>query len=254
VIAEATFLNKAEPVASWTTSDLATMLAGIDIGTGLCLSSSTITIPWAVQTCAGDAGSGGHYVISATAGFAMVQSISARQGDTATAQVECCLLSSTGHATPATSVVNGSLASQTFVSEFRLGLTKINSTTVTGVTGVQINPGVSYEKRTNDGGTYPTHTFLGEVNPTIDLTFENQAVANTYGPIFAVMTNGYVYLRKKTEGGTVVADATAEHIGISFGGGTITVEQVSGQGRTPAEVTLRLHGLQLSVNTATAIS
>jgi hypothetical protein len=254
VLAEATFLNKSEPVCSWTTSDLATMLAGIDIGTGLCLSSSTITIPWAVQGCAGDLGSGNHYVISATAGYAHVQSISARQGETATAQVECCLLSTTGYAVPATSVVNGSLASQTFVSEFRLGLCKINSTTVTGVTGVQINTGISYEKRTNDGGIYPNHTFLGEVNPTVDITFENQAVANTYGTVFTTMTNGYIYLRKKAAGSTVVADATAGHIGISFGGGIITVEQVSGQGRTPAEVTLRLHGFQLSVSTATAIS
>lgn len=254
VIAEATFLNKSEPTGTWTTSDLATTLAGIDLSAGLCISSGTITLAWAKQGCAGDLGAGNHLVISATDAFSIIQSISARQGDTATATVETCFLSTTGHATPLTSVVNGNLSSQDFQSEFRLGPVKINSTTLSGVTGVTINPNLKYEKRYIDGGTYPTHTFLNTAEPTVDITFENQGYVNTYGPIFATMTTAYFYLRKKADGGTVVADATAGHIAISFGTGIVSMEQISGQGRTPAEVTLRLHGLQLAVNTASAIS
>lgn len=254
VVAEATFLNKSEPVGSWTTTDLATVLAGIDLTSGLCISSGTITLAWAKQGCSGDLGSGNHLVRSATNAFAMIQSISARQGETATATIESCFLSSTGFASPISSVVNGNLSSQSFQSEYRLGPVTVNSTTLTGVTGFTINPNLRYEKRYNDGAIYPTHTFLDRAEPTVDVTFENQAYANTYGPVFATMTTAYFFLRKKAEGGTVVADGTAEHIAISFGAGIVSMEQISGQGRTPAEVTLRIHGLQLAVNTASAIS
>jgi hypothetical protein len=120
--------------------------------------------------------------------------------------------------------------------------------------GIQVNPALSYLKRTNEGGTYPTHTYLEFANPTVDVTFENQATATTYGPIFLAMSAGVFYLRKKAAGGAVVANGTASHIGISFGGGIITMEQISGSERSPAEVTLRFHGYSLSVNTATAIS
>lgn len=253
-LSEATFLNKSEPTGSWTTSDLFNVLGGISLTTGLCISSGTILTTWATQACAGDMGTGNHLVRTATNAFAIVQSISARQGETATATIEGCFLSTTGFASPLTSVVNGNLTSQEFQSEYRLGPVKINGTTLTGVTGFTINPNIKYEKRYTDGGVYPTHTFLMTAEPTIDVTFENQIYANTYGPIFLAMSSAVCYLRKKAEGGTVVADATAGHLAISFGSGIISMEQISGQGRTPAEVTLRLHGLQLAVNTATAIS
>lgn len=254
VLSEAIFLNKSEPTGSWTTSDLFKVLDGIDLTAGLCLSSATILSAWANQNCAGDLGNGNHLVRTASNAFTIIQSISARQGETATATIESCFLSSTGFAVPMTSVVNGNLSSQSFQAEYRLGPVKINGTTLNGVTGFTVNPNVKYEKRYTDGGIFPTHTFLITVEPTVDITFENQTYANTFGTIFATMTSAYCYLRKKAEGGTVVADGTAEHIAISFGDGIISMEQISGQGRTPAEVTLRLHGLQLAVNTGTAIS
>lgn len=254
VVAEATFLESAEPVATWTTTDVFTVLDEISLTAGLCIDSGSIAIPWQTQTCAGAAGTGNHTILSASDAFVMVSGISARQGDTASANIEMCALSTDGIAAPFTAVNNGNLTSDTFIGEYRLGPVKINGTTVSGVMGIQVNPALSYLKRTTGGGTYPTHTYLEFANPTVDVTFENQATAAIYGPIFLTMSAGVFYLRKKATGGGVVADGTASHIGISFGAGIVTMEQISGSERSPAEVTLRFHGYSLSVNTATAIS
>lgn len=237
---EAKFLTKAEPVATWTTSDIASVIAGIDLETGLCLSSATISIPWATQNCGGATGSG-HTVISGSNGFAVIQSITARQGETAIATVECCFLSTNGFLAP-TSASSGSLTSAAFVGEYTLSAVSVNSTSLTGVTGFTVSPNVAYEKRYTNGGIYPTHIFLGQVVPHIDITFENQAYASTYGPLFAAMSSASCSMIKRLDGGALDEDTVA----VSFGGGIISMETISGQGRTPAEVTLRLHGLSLA--------
>jgi hypothetical protein len=247
------YISQGEPTFSVTSSDLATALSGIGLTAGLCL-SSTITLPLARQACAGTLGSGQHLVLSGTSGFAVIQSISARQGDPkATVQIEVCVLSSDGFAAPYSIVTNGNLAANTFINEYRLGACYLNGTQIAGLTGVTVNPGIAYTKRSTDGGIYPTVTYVDRINPTYELTFENERAADSFGDSFSSVSNLYAYFRKKTSGGTVVAAATAEHIGISMASGLAVVSTISGSDRNPAEVTVTVSGLVLSSSSSSAI-
>ncbi len=247
------YVTSGEPVFTITSSDLATALSGIGLTAGLCL-SSTITLPFARQACAGTLGSGNHLVLSGASGFAHITSISARQGDPkAQVQIEVCMLSSDGFAVPFSAVTNGNLASNTFVNEYRLGACYLNGTQIAGLTGVTVNPGIAYTKRSTDGGTYPIATYLDRITPSFELTFENERAADSFGDSFSSVSNLYAYFRKKTSGGTVVAAATAEHIGISMAEGLAVVSTISGTDRNPAEVTVTVQGLSLASSSSTAI-
>lgn len=251
--AGAFYLGMAEPKVTFTTTDLDTVLDGIG-ATGLCVSSGTITVPWASQGCSGTTGTGTHTALTGANGFAVMTSVSARQGDAfAQGQVELALLSSDGLTAPMTAASNASLSASSLVAQYRLGPVYIGGSQVTQVTGVTVNFGVGYITRSYNGGTYPTNTYIERIEPTIDITLENQAVIASLGPLFSSLSNGYVYLQKLSSGGSVVSAATDEHIAISFASGITDVSQVNGSGRTPSEVTLRLHGGSLSLSTAAAL-
>lgn len=254
ILADTLYLDKAEPSASITSTDLYTILDGIDISYGLCLSSTTISLPFAKQGCAGALGAGNHAVLAATTGFAVVQSITgSTDGKSANAVVECCLLSTNGTTIPFTLSSNGNLTSAAFVDEYRMAKVTVGGSAVTGLTQVTINPGCAYSKRSTDGGVYPTHTYLDRTNPTVDLTFENEAAAQSFGPLFGDLTAMVVYFAKKADGGSRVADATAEHVAISCGDAMSIVDSYRGQGRNPAEITIKVSAKQLAVNLASAI-
>ena len=253
-ISDALYLDKSEPVGSFSSSDRLPILGGINLTTGLCLSSPTITIPFAKQGCSGNLGAGNHFAISGTNGFAHIQSITGSTSDArAMATVECCILSSDGFTTPYTISETANLASNAFIGEYRMQKVTKNGTAVTGLTAVTINPGVNYSKRSTDGGIYPTHTYLDRIDPSIDLTFENQAAFNSFGPIFSDNTALIVYFAAKSDGGSLVSGASSAHIAISFGDNLGIAEAIRGQGRTPAEVTIKIHGKSLSVSTTSTI-
>lgn len=254
ITADALYLDKSEPSVSVTSSDLATILAGIGFESGLCLSSSTITIPLAKQGCAGELGDGNHFALSATAGFAVIQSITGSSSDAnATATVECCLLSSDGFTIPYSISDTADLDATSFVNSYRMAKMSVNGSAVSGLTQVTINPGLGYSKRSTDGSVYPTHTYLDRAVPTIDLTFENQAAVNAFGPLIKDNTALIVYFRKKSDGGTVVAAGTAGHIAISFGDNLSVSEGFRAQGRNPAEVTVKVHGKSLAYTVTSTI-
>lgn len=253
-VADALYLDHAEPSFSLTSSDLYTILDEIDLSTGLCLSSTTISLPYGKQGCAGDLGDGNHTVISGTTGFATIQSISATSdGKAATASVECCLLSTNGSTIPITSVSNGNLAATSMVNTYRMAKVTAGGSAVSGLTAVTINPGVAYTKRSTDIGIYPTHTYIDRVMPTIDLTFENEAALASFGPLYGDLSALIVYLQKKADGGTVVAAATTGHIAISCGDALSIVDTFRGQGRNPAEVSVKIQAKQLAVSLASAV-
>jgi hypothetical protein len=242
----------AEPTCSLTTSDIATVTAEIGIAYGLCLTSSTVAMVLASQGCGGAMGDGNHTVITGAKGFAHIASIAARQGEAvATANIEWCWLSSDGFASPITISHANNLAATAFVDTYRFGGVSLDGTALTGCVGFTINPGTTYQKLYKDGGVYPYQTMLGEITPTIDLTFQDQAKASAFGSVvnsaslLKTATNLTCLLALNQDGGTV---ASSGGISFSFADGYAHVETVQSNGRSPGEVTVRVTGLSLAVS------
>ena len=243
---------RAEPVCSFTSSDLSTATTAIGLNYGLCLSSSTLSMWLAAQGCSGATGTGTHTRITGAKGFCHISSISARQSDQmATVNIECCWLSSDGFTTPITITHNNDLSATSFVDTYRMGAVLLDGTALTGVTGITINPGTNYQKLYQDGGVYPTQTVLGEITPSIDLTFLNQAYASAFGTavnsnsLIKTATNLSCRFHINQDGGSV---DTATYITVAAADGYAHVEEVTASDRNVAEVTVRVTGLSLAVS------
>lgn len=254
VLADALFVDKAEPVITLGTTDLFTTLTEISLSNGLCITDDTIALPFAVQNCAGALSGGSHVVATAGYGFAVIQSITgSNDGKAAMANIEVCLLSEDGFTDPVGAVTNGSLTSAAFIAAYRLAKVTLGGTEVQGITQVTINPGVGYIKRPSNGGPFNTNTYREHTVPTIDLTFDNQAAFAGFGPMTGDQSALVVYFAKKSDGGDVVSLASSEHIAISCGDNLSVVDTFKGQGRSLAEVTVKIHAKQLAVSLTSAI-
>ena len=110
---------KGDPVISFTTTDLATVLAGISVTAGLALTSAgTITVPFQSRASGGTfLGSSSHKTLSATLGLLVPMELSASQGDKKGAQLKLELYpaSSSGLANPVAMNTGATLAAQAFV-------------------------------------------------------------------------------------------------------------------------------------------
>lgn len=256
------FITSGMPKGMWTTTALGTLFGsgGVLPAAGLYISSGNIDLPWS-RRAAGSTrdGNTSHTRIRGSKGMAIPTRISASQNSPfATADFEVAFLSSDGLTAPVSITPDVTLSSQTAQAAYRLGPaygTKDggSSTLVKGCVGWTVNPGIVLELEKFDGAIYPQNAYIKQRDPSIDLTFLDEEDLDFWCDLFNAMDACTVYLRKMTEGGTVVAAATAEHIGFSFAEGITTCEGISGSGTDTALPTLRITGESLSVSVATAI-
>lgn len=252
--------SQADPRATFESGDLPGVLGAINIGTtnpGLAVASGTVEIPWNKRANGGVfAAAGNHMILSGTDGLAMIRQIAASQGDDgATATVEFMFHSSDGLTDPITENSGASLSSSSFNATHALGPVKANGSELPGVSSVTVNTGWEFQPIRDDAEVYPVAIALqAPAQPTIDVTFSDLAQLATYNSIFKALTSFDVFFRKRKHKGTFVGAATAEHVSISFSsGGVFDVQDVTGSAGEDAQVTLRVHGDELSVSTATAI-
>lgn len=250
------YLASAEPRCRWASHDLATILGALSVTAGLYVGSGTITVPWNRRSAGSTfLGATSHFRLNGTKGLIWPVSFEANQGDpTARGMLECVFLSSDGLTTPVTSSTAQSLASQAFTSEFRLGPVAISGSAVPGVVGVQVNTGINVELEYLNGGLFPTNAYITQRDPTIDVRFRDETALHSFGPLIASASSMVAYLRKKTQGGSVVADGTSEHIAFSFADGICDIQQISGSGNSTCEPALRVFGETLTASAASAIS
>jgi hypothetical protein len=251
----AQFLMDGDPRARWSTFDLGTALAAVDEEAGLFVSGGTITIPWRVRANGGSFVSGGNNLaISATHGLLVPQSLSVSQGSQGQLDLEAILLSSDGFTTPVTSSPTATVSAPGYTASYSLGPTSINSTGVTGVVGFTVNYGITTELEPTDGAVWSDKVYITRVNPSIDLRFRNQALVNTYGPLFAAGTAIVVSLIRNADGGSRSALTSEHHITCALGGGIVDVQNMSAQGVAQAEPTIRFHGKALTILTGQALA
>lgn len=252
----------AEPVASFDSADVAGVLAGLSVTAGLAVAAGTITIPFNERSNGGTFAAGSsHETISGANGLIVPNSFSANQDDPAAmATLECHFRSTDGLTNPVSVNANQALAAQAFNAQFAMGPVGIelgsegSSSQLTGVSGVTINPGLTVIKEKYDGAIFPTRLFISQRDPSIDLTFVDLAGLVRFRSIYQALVSIVVYFRKRTDGGTFVADNVTEHIGFSFGTGITQVQQVGANGNATGSHTVRIYGKTLTASAATAIA
>lgn len=123
---------------------------------------------------------------------------------------------------PATSVV------------FTLGKVDLNGTELAGVESVSIDFGVQELVESKDSDVYPTFASVQRIQPTITIRAAHVDLTSLLtedGTNYAA-TQVTIYARKRAEGGTYVADATAEHIKLTLGKCRVDTGAIEGDPKT----------------------
>lgn len=237
--------NRVEPRINITTSDLAGAVTACGTA-GTCLSSSTLQFAVEDRACSGNAGTGA--TIAAAQGYARINAISASGSNVATATVEAFITSTDGFTNPLTLNASASLSAESYVTEFRLASVFIDGTRLGDETDVTVNFGIT-EQMNPSNTTYPIAVFPKEINPTISITAKEVDVALAETIAAGTISSAVVYLKKDG-----VANATAEHISITFGSGLSVLSSIGGSGTDDATVQLMLHGTGLTISTTATVA
>ena len=243
----------AEPVASIEVADLNGAIAGINVQTGLSVSTG-ITIPYRLSANQASHASGSvHQAIMASNGLVVPTSFSVDQGSNIALAQLAVHFRSTDGTDPVTTSSNNALAAQTFVAEFGLGPVKVNGTAITELTGFSVNPGIRVVSERYAGLPFPQALFIRERTPTIDIQFDDLAAATAFASTYQAMTSLTAFCRKYSDGNTFEADANLSHVKFSFAGGIIAVESIGASGEESGRAVVRLHGKSLTAVTGVAI-
>ena len=202
-----------------------------------------------------------HIRLRAAEAFGYLQSISANQGQLATASGTLALAYD---GTNAPLVPAGSLAlggTPTGTENFTLGPVSINGSAVNGVQSMSIELNPEVIMLSGDGEVYSTFIAIKSIAPVVTITTHTLDAWASYGLGGTALSAFSAFLRKKDADGDNIANATASHIGFSGATGKVTVESSDGTGSDPATATIKIElraanaaGNALTVNTATAIS
>ena len=71
--------------------------------------------------------------------------------------------------------------------------------------------------------------------------------------LFTAMTSANIYLKKRADASTFVADLTAEHIKLTFAAGLTDTNSVTASENNDGSTTITLHGKTLTCSVASAI-
>lgn len=252
-------ISQFEPVTSITTTDLLTALgiAGFMTAGYYCEDESILPLNSRENGAVFASGSS-HVAIAGALGLLVPMSLEAPANNgSATLQCEMHWVSSNGLAACPVQSTGNALTSGTFVGSFVCGKAFINSTKVETLQSFTVNAGITVEIQRDSGSPYPYKIFITKREPTIDLVFENEAqavgVLNSSG-ILSGSGGAGVYLRKRADASTFVADATTAHIKLGFLSGLTRLESFNGVAvEGNSTFTIRLHGKSLTAATGVAI-
>ncbi len=249
-------LVRAEPRVTIDTEDIAGVISGIPVSSGLYISAGSITIPWIKRQPGGTWASGtAHLTLTATNGLAIASSFRARGTDNAEASIDLALFSSDGLTSPVAANVNQSLAASSFAGAFGLGPVKINGTTIGEVADVNIDTGLRLNLTRSGGGPYPDFASLETpFRPRITITTRDLTLLDSLHEIAAALTSLEVYFRKRADGGTYEADGNLSHCKFSFGAGLTLIDAAAGDEGDTATLSLQIEGKTLTAASGVAIT
>ena len=262
---DATFsaIAKQNAKITFTSSQLAAILALVGIG-GLNVESDVTNdgLEFFFQKIAeGGTRTAGatHLKLTMNKGMLFSRQISADQEKLATVNMEA-IATWDGTNDPFVIEDNMALEGVAGVNEgFVSGPVKINGVTLEGVQEITIDLGIQ-EIVINDG-VHASFAAIQSRRPVITIKTTDTVSMSTFGLAGTAQgaTDSVIYLRKVAEGGTRVADATAQHISFTVDDGMITVNSVEASDGDIASsevvITPTYDGTNaiLVINTATAI-
>lgn len=145
-------------------------------------------------------------------------------------------------------------------AEWGMGPIDLNGTDFDGLRNMQLDFGIEVAVESSGGDLYPTLTYIGAIMPVITasgLHIDALSTLTEDGKYYAAETV-IAYLRKKDEGGSYVADGTAQHIGFTLGKCRVDWEEIGDEMINVRVTPWRTPGVSpvasLAINTATAIS
>lgn len=216
-------LLSAEPRATFTTNDLKAVLDKVSSFDAI---DSDGTHP-GVALYAQRYLSGGSRSSSSDAlevlfdkGMLVLRSIEMSHRQTALATVEVIGESADGSTSPVTFDEAAALpsAAATVASAWTLGKVDISGTQLEGVESVSIDFGVDVLVEAKDSDIFPTFVSARRSQPTIRVRCAHIDFTSSLTESGLYDASGVVlYARKRAEGGTFVADGTAEHISFTLG-------------------------------------
>lgn len=245
---------QAAPKKTMTVLDIATLLGNVSPIAGLALpTSTTYTTLDTYYTALSDGGlrkgASSHMKVRANKAMIVLNSITANQGQRATAEITV-YTTFDGTNAPFVYTTGVSLPSTPAVDElFTMGPVTINGTLLTDVTSVKIDFNPQMKVIASDSDLYPSFCGIMTMSPKITVSTNDVAALNTYGLTgTAINTSGTnFYLKAMTNMGTQVANASTAHIKFalsnsqgkvytgSFGGsntdnstGTIIIQPIAG--------------------------
>ena len=238
------------PRISFSTSKLATLLAeatsafllnGLKIDSDVTYDGAEF---WFQKIAEGGTRTAGanHIKMTVNEGLLLPRAITAAQGGIASIGLDT-IITYDGTNNPIVIATGQALEGAPSISElFTLGPVSLNGTTINGVQSVSIDPGLVEIVQFGDGQVWPTFVGIMQRQPLITLTTLDVAAFNTFGLSGTAQsaTDSVVYLRKIAEGGTRVADDTAEHIKFSIDDGKIIPRAIAGANGAPQMMQLEL--------------
>jgi hypothetical protein len=251
------------PQASFTSTAIKRVLDALTLkGTYY---SGTSTFYLAKKTLGGGYATGAnHASITCPQALFVPRRLVAVQGQEASIDVDIFMISTAADTTPAIAYAgSATLPTLTAADQaYTLGPGSINGSAMGSLQSLEIDFGLTERVEGADGNIYPSFACIERQAPIIKVTTMDPTILNTIlTGVAQGATASKIYLRKKSNEGANVADATAEHI--SF---TVTAAgqynpgalQQSDEGDTSLEVlwTPLDDGVTdvLALNTATAIS
>jgi hypothetical protein len=259
-------VGEQRPRAAFTTSMLATVLAKCGIS-GLAIAADVdefgadMFFKKVVEGGTRETGSN-HLRLRIAKGLLVPRTLNAPHNGLATLGLEL-IATHDGTNNPIVIATSQALAGTAGVSEaFTAGPVYINGVQLEGVQNISIDFGITEMVLGSDGLVWPTYVAILDRKPVIRVRTIDALALNTFGLTGAAqgITDSLIYLRKISQGGTRVANATAEHIKVSVDEGLISVDTVRGShpNQLESEVTIRPTyddaNAILAVTTASAIA
>lgn len=225
------------PRITWTTSALARALAKIGIN-GYAIADADEAVFFLQKLAQGGTreGATSHIKLTLNEGIQIPRTLQGSQGDIATISYEA-FATYDGTNSPIVIATGQSLTGSPTVDElFTVGPVVINGALLDGIQDITVDFGITELLQSANGQVWAE--FAGIMNrvPSITIRTTNVESIDTFGLVGTAqgITDSLLYFRKKAEGATVVADATAEHIKFVLDEGRITTRTINATQDSPA--------------------
>ncbi len=193
-------------------------------------------------------------------GILFAARLSAADGGDATVAAECAVLHDGSANDPVIPTFNNAALTLTDAERFTLGPVTLENVVFNQITGIDIDFGISVVRRPAGSEIHDTFASIETIRPVITI---RGTLVTWFGDSFipheglAVSTaNTTIYLKKRAEGGTYVANGTSEHIQFKATGLATIQQAFDDSGEVIITMPCRYDGTNdpITVDTAIAIT